>query len=168
MRLQDVIRADKSGLAVDDWGSGKMPRKKLPLSKAGRRAHHLGSAWRWRFAEFTAFGEQFVVRLIVSQSKAKAHALLAKRVLNDSIVIASYEYHADIQTGWHLHAICGDFDDAPRGTLVHGPWVKRLPSARSRHRRKQFFNPHATGGGEAWLWRETMRFFGIEEKGTLV
>lgn len=168
MRLQDIIRADKSELSVDDWGSGKMPRRKLPLSKAGRRAHHLGGAWRWRFAEFTAFEQQFVVRLIVNEGKAKAHALLAFKVGNDSAVLASYEFHADINTGWHLHAFCGDVEGAPRGTLVHGSWVRRLPNARSEHRRKRFFNPDAPGGAEAWLWNETMRFFGIEAKGPLV
>lgn len=168
MRLQDIIHAEKSAVSVFDWGSGKMPRGKLPLSKAGRRAHHLGGSWRWRFAEFIALDEKFVVRLIVNEAKGKAQAILARRVGSDSSVLASYEFHPDLNTGWHLHAICGDVESAPRGTLVHGPWVVRLPNVRSAHRRQRFFNPHAPGGAEAWLWHETMRFFGIEERGTLV
>lgn len=166
--MQEIIRAEKSNLNVDDWGSGKMPRKKLPLPKAGRRAHHLGTAWRWRFAEFRALGASFVVRLIVNEAKSKASALIALKLENDSVVLATYEYHADLNTGWHLYSICGDLNGSPRGTLVHGPWVTRIPAARSPHRRKQFFNLHSAGGAEAWLWRESMRFFGIEEKGPLV
>ncbi|HZF93617.1 MAG TPA: hypothetical protein VEZ20_01965 [Allosphingosinicella sp.] len=168
MRLQDIIRAPKTEIDPGKWGQGKLPKKAMPLSKAGRRAYNIGSAWRWRFAEFTALERRFVIRLIVNEGKMKATAHLAERRGPDSAVLACYEYHADLQTGWHLHAICGELEGAPSGTLVHGPWVRRLPGARNAHRRKAFFNPDAEGGAEAWLWQQTMRFFGVEEKGPLV
>lgn len=168
MRLQDVIRADKAEIVLGDWGTGKLPRTKMPLSKAGRRAHVLGNAWRWRFVEFTALERRFVVRLICCEGKAVARAHLAQRVNNDSAVLACYEFHPDVVTGWHLHAICGDLENRPVGTLVHGPWVRRIPGARQPHRRRTFAKSEADGGVEAWLWRETMRFFGVEERGSLV
>ena len=100
----------------------------------------------------------------------KAHAHLALRSERDLTVLCSYEFHPDRVTGWHVHTICGDKNDvdtAPAGTLVHGPWVKRLPACFRPHRRTQFHKDMA-GGPKAWLWQETMRFFGIDEKGTLV
>lgn len=169
MRVQDVIRGDKSNISVSDWGRGKIPKTKFPLSKAGRRAHSLGSAWEWRFAEFECLDRQFVLRLILSEEKQKAHAHLGLRSDRDTIVLCSYEYHIDHETGWHLHTLCGEkneIDSAPAGTLVHGPWVKRLPSARSHHRRRAFSSDRF-GGLKPWLWCEVMRFFHIEERGLL-
>jgi hypothetical protein len=170
MRVQDVIRGEKSDVSIGDWGSGKFQKKKFPLSKAGRRAYALGSAWQWRFADFTCEGRRFVMRLVFNAGKAKASAHLAMRTDTDLIVLCCYEFHVDHQTGWHVHTLCGDrndIDTAPAGSLVHGPWVKRLPASRERHRRTDFYRD-MDGGIEAWLWREAMRFFGIEEKGSLV
>lgn len=170
MRVQDVIRGEKSNVSLGDWGVGKFPKAKFPLSKAGRRAYAFGSAWDWRFVEFTCHGRQFVLRLLCNEDKAKAHVHLAMRTGKDSVVICSYEFHADYETGWHLHTLCGernDIDTAPVGTLVHGPWVKRIPNARSPHRRSEFFKD-AAGGAKAWLWQEAMRFFCVDEKGELM
>jgi hypothetical protein len=139
---------------------------KFPLSKAGKKAWSLGSAWEWRFAEFECEGRQFVLRLIFCEEKRKAHVHLGLRSLRDTIVLCSYEYHVDHETGWHLHTLCGeknDIDAAPSGTLVHGSWVKRLPDARSRHNRTAF-NDHMHGGLKAWLWGETVRFFRLTAK----
>jgi hypothetical protein len=168
MRLQDIIHAEKTDIAVGSWGDGHLPKKAMPLSKAGRRAYKIGSSWRWRFVNFTALDRQFVIRLIVNEGKAKASAHLAERRGNDSAVLACFEYHHDLETGWHLHAICGELENAPAGTLVHGPWVKRLPRVNRPHRRKLFFNPLAEGGAEAWLWHQTMRFFRVEKKAPLL
>lgn len=170
MRVQDVIRADKSNIATGEWGAGKYSKSKFPLSKAGRRAYSLGTSWRWRFLEFDALGYHFVVRLIINEGKMIARAHLALKTTKDCTVICCYEYHPDLEIGWHLHTLCGEKNDvetAPTGTLVHGPWVKRLPGARYRHRRKTFTRD-MSGGPEAWLWHETVRFFRVEDKGTLV
>lgn len=170
MRVQDVIKADKANVDTSDWGTGKYPKSRFPLSKAGRRAYSLGSAWRWRFMEFDALDRRFVLRLIVSHQKAKAHIHLAQRLERDCVVLCSYEYHADRRTGWHLHTLCGernDIDLAPAGTLVHGPWVKRLPAVDQRHRRSGF-SKDIPGGLEAWLWQEMMRFFGIDVTGDML
>jgi hypothetical protein len=170
MRIQDVLRAEKTGIAGSDWGTGKFPKTRFPLSKAGRRAYNLGSAWRWRFVDFEALGQRFVIRVIYSETKARATAHLALRTDRDCVVLCCYEYHPDLHTGWHLHTLCGDANDiekAPTGTLVHGPWVKRLPRATARHNRTAFC-PNVHGGMEAWLWREVMRFFGVEKKDPLL
>lgn len=166
MRVQDVIRGAKHDLSVSDWGNGKMPKTKFPLSKAGKNAWSFGPAWDWRFAEFHFAGRQFVVRLMVCEGKSKAHIHLGLRTGRDTVVLCSYEYHIDHQTGWHLHTLCGDKNDidaAPTGTLVHGPWVKRLPSARSRHNRTTF-SRDGYGGLKPWLWSETVRFFRLDSK----
>jgi hypothetical protein len=168
MRLQDIIRAEKTDFEIGKWGDGHLPKKAMPLSKAGKRAYKIGHSWRWRFLNFTALGRRFVIRLIVNEGKAKASAHLAELRGSDSAVLACYEYHVDRETGWHLHAICGELENAPSGTLVHGPWVKRLPKADQEHRRKLLFNPLAEGGAEAWLWHETMRFFRVEKKDPLL
>lgn len=169
MRVQDVIRGDKYNLSVSDWGSGKTPKAKFPLSKAGKKAWSLGAAWEWRFAEFDCGDRHFVLRLIVCEQKAIARIHLGLRSPRDTTVLCCYEYHADHVTGWHLHTLCGEqneIDSAPAGTLVHGPWVKRLPLARSRHRRARL-SSGGWGGLKPWLWSETMRFFRLGTKDLL-
>lgn len=170
MRIQDVIRAEKTAISISEWGRGKIPRKKFPLSKAGRRAFSFGQAWEWRFVEFECAGRKFILRLLLCDGKGKAHIHLAMRSGTDLAVMCCYEFHADHSTGWHLHTPCGhsnDIDSMPHGTLVHGPWTKRIPIARAKHRHTSF-NRDSIGGLNAWLWHESMRFFGIEEKGELV
>jgi len=170
MRVQDVIRGKKLNLTVSDWGSGKTSKTKFPLSKAGRKAWSFGSAWEWKFAEFECEGREFVIRILVCEEKNKAHIHLGLRKTRDTTVVCCYEYHIDHVTGWHLHTLCGeknDIDDAPSGTLVHGPWVKRLPAARSFHRRTAL-NREAYGGLKSWLWSETMRFFRLADKDVFV
>ena len=170
MRIQDVIRGEKSEIIVSDWGTGKIPKQKFNLSKAGKRALAFGAAWQWRFVEFKMGSRDFVVRLLFCEDKSKAHMHLAMKSGRDLTVLCSYEFHADHVTGWHLHTLCGeqnDIDTAPKGTLVHGPWVKRLPAARQPHRRTAF-TKDKIGGLNAWLWREAMRFFKIDVKGDLV
>jgi len=170
MRVQDVIRGAKFEISVSDWGSGKIPKAKFPLSKAGKKAWSYGAAWQWRFVDFSYEDQRFVVRLLLNLDKNKASAHLAMWNGRDLTVLCCYEYHADHITGWHLHTLCGernDVDTASTGTLVHGPWVKRLPNARMGHRNTAFTSEMA-GKQDAWLWRRTMRFFRIEEKGALM
>lgn len=166
MRVQDVIRGEKQNISVSDWGRGKTPKARFPLSKAGRRAHSYGQAWEWRFAEFECEGRQFVLRFLMCEEKSKAHIHLGLRSGRDTIVLCCYEYHIDHVTGWHLHTLCGEkneIDSAPAGTLVHGPWVKRLPHAHSRHSRTMFSREGA-GGLKPWLWSYAMRFFRLQSR----
>jgi hypothetical protein len=131
MRVQDVIRSKKQNLQVTDWGRGKTPKSRFPLSKAGKKAWSLGSSWVWKFAEFECSGRRFVIRILVCEDKGKAHIHLGLRRDRDTTVVCCYEYHVDHVTGWHLHTLCGqrnDIDTAPVGTLAHGPWVKRQPA----------------------------------------
>jgi len=126
----------------------------------------LGSAWEWRFVEFDCVGRQFVLRVLLCEPKGKAHVHLGLRVGRDTAVLCCYEYHEDHVTGWHLHTLCGEknqIDSAPAGTLVHGPWVKRLPGARARHSRTAF-SREGCGGLRPWLWSEAMRFFRLHER----
>jgi hypothetical protein len=166
MRVQDVLRAEKLNIAVSEWGRGKAPKSKFPLSKAGKKAWSFGSAWEWRFVEFECADRRFVLRVLVCEEKSKAHIHLGLRNERDTTVLCSYEYHIDHETGWHLHTLCGEknvIDNAPFGTLVHGPWVKRIPSAHAKHRRTAF-SRDGFGGLKPWLWSETMRFFRLETK----
>lgn len=170
MRVQDVITGEKTNISVSDWGCGKAPKGKFPLSKAGKKAWSFGRAWEWRFAEFDCYGRKFVLRLLLCEEKSIARVHLGLRGARDTTVLCCYEYHADYETGWHLHTLCGDNNDidaAPSGTVVHGPWVKRLPAARSKHSRSSF-NREGYGGLKPWLWSETMRFFKLEAKDMLV
>lgn len=170
MRVQDVIRGDKINLSVGEWGFGKMPKTKFPLSKAGKKAWSVGTAWCWRFAEFECEGYSFVLRVLLCEDKAITRIHLGLRNERDTVVLCCYEYHADHETGWHLHTLCGEVNDieaAPAGTLVHGPWVKRLPAARSRHRRTDF-KLDGFPGLKPWLWCETVRFFRLQQEGLLV
>lgn len=167
MRIQDVILAAKTDVRPTIWGSGKIPTSNMPLSKASRRAYVYGASWRWRFVDFRALEQQFVVRLLHNMEKATAYAHLALRAGTDSVVVCSLEYHPDHFVGWHAHGICSDLRVAPRGTLVHGSWVRRVPKVRSFHRRTSI-NDDASGGVEAWLWAYTMRFYRIEQGGPLL
>ena len=91
---------------------------------------------------------------------------LGLRTERDTIVLCSYEYHADQETGWHLHTLCGEqnaIDTAPVGTLVHGPWIKRLPAASARHNRTVFIREGA-GSLRQWLWSEAADFFRLHPK----
>lgn len=170
MRVQDVIRGKKNNIAISEWGRGKLPKAKFPLSKAGKRAYAYGQAWEWRFAEFECEGRQFVVRLLLCEDKAKASIHLGLRNGRDTTVLCCYEYHVDHVTGWHLHTLCGEknqIDTAPVGTVVHGPWVKRLPAARAEHSRKEF-KRDGFGGLKPWLWSEAMRFFRVKNEDALI
>lgn len=167
MRLQDVLRAVKSDIKACDWASGKLPKARMPLSKAGRRAYAIGSAWRWRFVEFKALGESFVVRVLFCADKSTVYSHLALRVGTDSAVLCSLEFHPDLVTGWHAHGFCGDIAEAPRGTLAHGSWMKRVPGPRAFHRRT-VLNDGASGGIEAWIWRQSMLFYRVESEGELL
>lgn len=170
MRVQDVILGRKSDVVIGDWGVGKFARSKFPLSKAGKKANSFGAAWEWKFVDFKCGGREFVLRLLYNAGKMKAHAHLALKQGKDLTVLCSYEYHADHVTGWHLHTLCGDrnrIDSAPSGTVVHGPWVKRVPSVRCRHRRATLTKDMA-GGPKTWLWSEIVRFFRLDPKGELM
>lgn len=158
-----------TGRALGSTSSGRMPRSRFRLSKAGKRAYAIGSAWRWCFVEFEAAEQSFVVRILLSQEKMRAYAQLAIRHPEtlDCAVICSLEYHPDHHTGWHIHSPCGAIEDAPVGTLVHGPWVKRIPHVRAYHRQTMFYAGES-GGAEAWLLRKTLRFFRIDEEGSLL
>jgi hypothetical protein len=51
-------------------------------------------------------------------------------------VIASFEYHGT-HPGWHILATCDDVAKVPQGVMI-GPWQRRIPAARSRHRLVDF------------------------------
>jgi hypothetical protein len=51
-------------------------------------------------------------------------------------VLASYEFHGT-HPGWHLLATCDDITKVLPGVMI-GPWQRRIPRARSRHRAVEF------------------------------
>jgi hypothetical protein len=54
----------------------------------------------------------------------------------DLSVLASFEYHGT-HPGWHLLATCDDIKSVPPGIMI-GPWQRRLPKARAKHRSVDF------------------------------
>jgi len=77
-------------------------------------------------------------RLLVAFSLAKQEyrATLALEGDGDMSVLASYEFHGS-HPGWHVLVACDDVAAIPQGVMI-GPWQRRLPKARTRHRRIEF------------------------------
>lgn len=108
----------------------------FPLSRRRGNAFRLGSAYRWRIVRFEACGKKFRLLVAFSLVKLQYRATLALEGDRDMSVLASYEFHGT-HPGWHLLAACDDITKTPQGVMI-GPWQRRLPKARSPHRRVDF------------------------------
>lgn len=113
-----------------------MPATAFPLSRRRGYSYRLGSAYRWRVIRFQACSHQFRLLLAFSLEKEQYRAMLAVEWDRDLSVLASYEFHGT-HPGWHVLATCDDIAEIPKGILI-GPWQRRLPKARSRHRNIEF------------------------------
>jgi hypothetical protein len=135
MRLQDIIRADKKVTDNGKWDTGKMPRTAFLLSHRRSRSYRLGS-YRWRVLQFDALGSSFRLLVAYHFAKEQYRAVLAVERDRDMAVLAQYEFHGT-HPGWHVLATCGDIASAYEGVMRY-PGQRRLPKARSSHRRQDF------------------------------
>ncbi len=136
MRLKDVIRADKD---VTDWGRWqrtKMTMGAFPLSRSKGRSYRLRTAYEWRIIRFKALDKDFRLLVAFNLEKEQYFAVLGLDDGRDTKVLASYEFHGT-HPGWHVTAACGPIEDIPSGIKV-GPWQRRIPEARTKHRRITF------------------------------
>jgi hypothetical protein len=113
-----------------------MSASAFPLSRRRQSSFRLGTAYRWRLVRFEACGHKFRLLLAFSLMKEQYRATLALEGDRDLSVLASYEFHGT-HPGWHLLATCDDISAVPAGIMI-GPWQKRFPRARSKHRLVEF------------------------------
>lgn len=136
VRVRDIRSADKSDVDWGKWEDGRMPATAFPLSRRRNQSFRLGAAYRWRVVRFAACGAQFRLLLAFSLVKQQYRATLALEGERDMSVLASYEFHGT-HPGWHLLATCDDVSTVPNGVMI-GPWQRRMPKARAKHRRTDF------------------------------
>jgi hypothetical protein len=136
IRAKDIRAADKSNLDWGKWEDAKMPASAFPLSRRRQNSFRLGTAFRWRLVRFEACGHMFRLLPAFSLAKQQYRATLALESDRDLSVLASYEFHG-IHPGWHLLATCDDITTVPQGVMI-GPWQRRIPGARARHRITDF------------------------------
>jgi len=156
--LRKIIAANKTNVRVGPWKNGKITRADFPLAKA---AYRLGSAYRWCVISFDALGASFKCAVVFNRGKSKYEAILG--AVNDHAlrVLCSYQFHEG-EPGWHCHATCDAIDTLPNG-VMRGPWVRRIPSAKKRHRRFDFSIDNDQRAIQVALKR-----YRIEEKGPLL
>lgn len=114
-----------------------MPSTAFPLSKRRGSSFRLGGSYRWRIVRFGACGNRFRLLVAFDIQKEAYRATLAIEGERDNSVLASYEFHGS-HPGWHVLATCDDSSEVPQGVMI-GPWQRRFPRARKRHRRTEFF-----------------------------
>lgn len=132
IRARDIRAANKRNVDWGKWENTKMPVSAFPLSKRRTYSFRLGSAYRWRIVRFEACDCKLRLLLAYSLEKQQYRATLALEGDRDMSVLASYEFHGT-HPGWHLLAACDDITTIPQGVMI-GPWQRRLPKARTRHR----------------------------------
>jgi hypothetical protein len=135
-KTKDIRAANKNVLEWGRWENTKMPVSAFPLSRRRRNSFQLGTAYRWRLVRFEACDHRFRLLLAFSIAKEQYRATLALEVDRDLSVLASYEFHGT-HPGWHLLATCGEITTVPVGVMI-GPWQRRMPKARSKHRATDF------------------------------
>jgi hypothetical protein len=132
IRARDIRAANKRNVDWGKWENTKMPVSAFPLSRRRNYSFRLGSAYRWRIVRFEACDCKLRLLLAYSLEKQQYRATLALEGDRDMSVLASYEFHGT-HPGWHLLAACDDITTVPQGIMI-GPWQRRLPKARTRHR----------------------------------
>jgi hypothetical protein len=141
MRLKDIVRARKVITDAGKPSNGKMPKSAFPLSKSG--SYRLGAGWLWQVVGFQAHCKDAIVncRMLaaVHVGKQNYEGWLAVERDQDLVLLARYEYHSEHNPhGWHLHSKCVDIASLTPG-VVKGPYVKRYPETKAKHRRQSFY-----------------------------
>jgi hypothetical protein len=135
-RVKDILAANKTEVDWGKWEGGRMPPSAFPLSRRRGSSFRLGSSYRWRVIRFGARECKFRLLLAYNLPKEQYRATLALEGERDNSVLASYEFHGT-HPGWHLLATCDDMSTVPQGVMI-GPWQRRIPRPRARHRRTGF------------------------------
>jgi hypothetical protein len=134
VHVRQVITAPKANIRVGAWQNGKVPRADFPIS---RKAYRLGSSFEWSVIKFEALGRECRVLVAFNAAKEKYQATLGVMAASGDLrILASYEYHA-AEPGWHLHVCCDDDATLSPG-ILRGPWVRRIPGGRKKHKRVDF------------------------------
>jgi hypothetical protein len=89
-----------------------------------------------RSLKFEALGEKFRVLIRLHEAKEQYAATLGMEVDGDLAILCVYEFHGT-EPGWHCHLSCDPAKDVPTG-IHRGPWIMRIPTGNSHHRRKKF------------------------------
>lgn len=130
MRIQEIIRASKTGIQIGAWRRGGVPKSDFPIAK---KAYALGQTYEWRVIKFEADGVHCRVLVVLNAPKERYEAILGVMVGGMLRILCNYQYHAP-EVGWHCHAACGEISAIPAG-FMRGPWVRRIPKAKSTHNR---------------------------------
>jgi hypothetical protein len=156
-RVSDIRFATKLNVDWGTWEAGRMPASAFPLSKRRGHSFRLGASYRWRIVQFEACGSAFRLLIALNIQKEQYRATLALQGERDNSVVASYEFHGT-HPGWHLLATCDEIESVPQGVMI-GPWQRRVPQARSRHRRGDF-----AVTDEATALELAAQFFGLHKR----
>ena len=162
MRLRDIVRAPKQYIKIGQWHFGKVPKADFPIARA---AYRLGNSFKWVVIEFQALSANCRVLVVVNEGKQKYEAILGVMAPNGWLrILCSYEHHP-AEPGWHCHATHDDADTLSHG-LMRGPWIRRIPGARKRHRTQKYPNFKIQEG--AFAIRFAQQRYRIDEKGPLL
>lgn len=161
MNLRQIYRAPKSNIKIGLWHSGKVPRADFPMARA---AYSIGSSFRWCVITFEALGCECRVLVIMNRAKQKYEAVLGVMWHKGLRILCTYEYHPS-EPGWHTHATHDDADTLSR-SYMRGPWIKRLPGPRDKHRDGKFRKFQI--GDETAAQRFAIDRYRIREKGSLL
>lgn len=102
MNLKDILRAEKTDLAVSDWSNGRIPRSAFPQSLVKERWYRLGSAYSWRTVKFRANGNDCRILILINEEKSIFRARLGVERSGDMVIVCDHEWHAS-EPGWHCH-----------------------------------------------------------------
>lgn len=138
MRVVDVIRSVKTGVAHSAWADDKLKPKDFPLSKKRGRAYPLTRRYRWQIISFSTLGHAFRVLAAYHTEVPEFVATLAQDVGSDCRILARWEFHGS-HAGWHVHTCCEDADDILAG-LVKPFGTRRIPDKASYHRHTNLLN----------------------------
>jgi hypothetical protein len=156
--VQEIIWASKEAINIGEWHRGNVPRSDFPIAK---KVYGLGRSFEWRVIKFGALDLQCRVLVVLNTPKEKYEAILGVMTDGQLRIACIYEYHAT-EPGWHCHVSCGEVTQVPLG-FMRGPWVKRIPKAKSTHKRLDFGVPDQEAAT-----RFAIDCYRIETKGSLL
>lgn len=138
MQLRDVIGAKKANIKINAWKDTPPKKSDFPMLRKRKDAFPLTKKWRWTTVTFNIAEREFCLLISYHRELPEFQSVLAQRVSGDSLIIARYEYHASHPIpGWHLHALCDDFDGVTP-SVMKPLSQKRLPEVRNHHSRAKY------------------------------
>ena len=101
MRTQDVVKAKKSKIRMQEWGQGNMPPSAFRLRK-DLKAVKQGKSNKWRVITFSANYDSFRVLILYNPDRFIYRATLGIEKNGVVNILCVHEYHAS-EPGWHCH-----------------------------------------------------------------